>query len=184
MTPNLASARKAIQAELLHAKDGMAFYSARVEALETALTQLESVEGDATETAERGSASGKAQQAGESRRGRKPRTARSAAGTASARPQKQGRKARGERAPKEEGQLPTTGASFWLDLVTAEPRTAVEIANAAVSMLGIESGQKDKIQKLKQRVAPALTALVSSQKIKDSGAGRARRFFRDAGQAA
>lgn len=193
MTPNLASAREAIQAELSHARQGMAFYSARVEALETALTQLESVEGDESAPAAKSRhkpATGR-QKSGESKRPRQSRKAKgeeagyaaSANGASgSKREAKRGRKARTAGRSGNDVQLPTTGTDFWLKLVTEEPKSAVEIANAAAEVVGIKPDQKAAIQKLKQRVAPALSTLVSRQKIQDSGAGRERRFFKGAGQ--
>jgi len=195
MTPNLTSARQAIQAELSHARQGVAFYSARVEALETALNQLESVEGDEAAPARKTRAkSANGRSAASSGRGRKPRAAKSdeapaARGAAKglARQQKGGQRA--ARTKGKEGRggqdsgLPTTGTDFWLRLVTDEPRTAVEIANAAAQEIGIKPEQKEQIQKLKQRVAPALATLVSAQKVQDTGAGRERRFFKAAGAA-
>ena len=75
--------------------------------------------------------------------------------------------------------LPPTGGDFWLNLVSDQPQSAVDISNAAITALSIAPEQKGRIQKLKQRVSPALASLVSSQKIKDSGAGRERRFFKE-----
>jgi len=185
MTPNLTSARKAIEAELLHAKQGMEFYSSRVEALEAALTQLESVDMDDAQDDSEPRRAGRRGTAG-AKRGRKPRAASDAATQGAPRAARKG-KAAGAR-KKAAGRngsadaLPTTGLDFWVRLVTDEPRTAVEIANAAAREIGLGADQKDQIQKLKQRVAPALTALVSAGKVKDSGAGRERRFFRSGGQ--
>ncbi|HYD60400.1 MAG TPA: hypothetical protein VEC35_08600 [Noviherbaspirillum sp.] len=189
MTSNLASARQAIQAELSHARQGMAFYSARVDALETALSQLESVEGDDTVPTgrkRRSSAEGSIKKGSEAQRGRAARSAHNghgadrAAGEDSAgrRGRRASRKAGASKRTQGGDALPTTGTDFWLQLVTEEPRSAVEIANAAAEAIGLKPDQKEKIQKLKQRVAPALATLVSAEKIRDSGAGRARRFFR------
>ncbi|WP_420474470.1 hypothetical protein [Noviherbaspirillum sp. ST9] len=174
MTPNLTSARQAIQAELSHARQGAAFYSARVEALETALTQLESVESDDmalldTEEGTTAKRTGTKKQAG-----KRGRPARKEASSPSTRTRK-GKKAA---ARGDQGELPTTGIDFWLELVTDEPKSAVDIANAAATYLGLREDQKTQIQKLKQRVAPALATLVSSQKIEHAGTGRQRRYFR------
>jgi len=188
MTPNLASARQAIQAELAHARQGMEFYSARVEALETALNQLETVEGDDSASMDKGrkSAGTRGRKSAASGRGRKARNtdgseAPSARGTAKV-PARGGkratREARATRGGGDESKLPTTGTDFWLKLVTDEPRTAVEIANVAAQEIGLKPEQKEQIQKLKQRVAPALATLVAAKKVRDTGAGRERRFFR------
>ena len=187
MTPNLVSARKAIQAELSYAKQGIEYYSARVDALETALNQLEIVDTDqetSTETRKRKTSVSKEKKAGTGKRGR-PRAAQSnghgqAKSEASPSKGRRGRKA-GTSSRGDTG-LPTTGAEFWLKLITDEPQSAVEIANAAAATVGLKGDQKVQIQKLKQRVAPALAALVAARKIQDSGAGRERRFFKS-GQA-
>jgi chromosome segregation ATPase len=156
MASNLKSAKQAIEAELSHTRQGLAYYAARVEALESALHQLESVDGSANASSNEANAKNLKENEG-----------------------KRGRKARGE--AKE---LPKTGGDFWLELVSDEPKSAVDISNAAIAALGINPGQKEHIQKLKQRVSPALAGLVSAHKIKDSGAGRERRFFKTDNQQA
>lgn len=180
MASNLKSARQAIEAELAHARKGAAYYASRVEALAAALEQLESVEAEGTVTprASKRAANGTAQ--AEPRRGRKRRSAsgaapRSANGTARRQRSEKTRQARSSRGSSS---LPTTGGEFWLKLVNEEPRSAVDISNAAIEALGIRPDQTDEIQKLKQRVAPALAGLLSAHKIEDTGAGRERRFFR------
>lgn len=188
MASNLKSARQAIEAELAHARQGAAFYTARVEALETALQQLESVEGDSTARGANSQAAGgrKKGAAAGAHRGRRANgangTARRATANGSARQHgesKRGRKARAANGAKRSGGLSTSG-DFWLSLVDEQPRSAVDIANAAIETLGIKPDQKEEIQKLKQRVSPALAGLVSAHKINDSGSGRARRFFKGA----
>jgi hypothetical protein len=171
MISNLKSARQAIEAELSHAKKGIAYYTARVEALESALHQLENVEGNgATAKAPKARAGGM-----KLRRGRK-----ASAGNGAHRAAANGAARQGRKAVRRGGtdSLPVTGGEFWFSLVSDEPRSAVDISNAAISALGIKPEQKIQIQKLKQRVSPALATLVSTQKIKDSGSGRERRFFK------
>jgi hypothetical protein len=169
MTSNLKSARKAIEAELAHARKGAAYYAARVEALESALQQLEHVE-DGASLAGKGASTQNATPTA----ARRSRKSAASNGHASA-----GR--RGVKRAAASGDLPTTGGEFWLELVGPQPQSAVDISNAAASKLGIGADQKAKIQKLKQRVAPALASLVSAHKIQDSGSGRERRFFRSGG---
>ncbi len=160
MSSNLKSARQAIEAELSHARQGATYYAARVEALEVALHQLKNVEGDgkAVSREEKPRASAKKPKVNGARRGRKSRGVAGANGA-------QG--------------LPSTGGDFWFSLVSEQPQSAVDISNAAISVLGIKPDQKEQIQKLKQRVSPALAGLVAAQKIRDSGAGRERRFFKE-----
>lgn len=174
MASNLQSARQAIKAELSYAKQGAAYYEARVEALETALHQLDNVEGDAPANSSTARAGTEGRKANGGARLRRARAANGAAGQ-HAGEAKRGRK---RAASKQANDVPATGGDFWLRLVSEQPRSAVDIANAAIETLGIEPDQKDQIQKLKQRVSPALAGLVSAHKIKDSGAGRARRFYK------
>ena len=183
---NLKAARQAIEAELSHAKEGMAYYMSRVEALEIALQQLENV-GDVESISSKGtkpSANAKGAKINGRKRGRKARgweQASSANGAAAAEAdtaKKRSQKPHAKSADDADS-LPPTGGDFWLNLVSAQPQSAVDISNAAISALGITPEQKGRIQKLKQRVSPALASLVSAQKIKDSGAGRERRFFKE-----
>jgi hypothetical protein len=154
MTPNLKLARQAVATELNFAKQGMAYYLSRVEALEQALDQLESVSTGHTEPAKTKTAAG--------RKGK------------AAQPKDRPRMKAGAR---EGRNFPTTGGDFWLELITDQPQSAVDIANAAAVVLGF-ADDKAQVQVLKQRVSPALNALVESKKVKDAGAGRERRFFK------
>ena len=183
MASNLKSARQAIEPELDHARQGAAYYAARVEALETALQQLDSVEGDSAASLKgAANAGGMKRSAVHGRRrahaasngtGNGNGSARTRAGVA-----KRGRKTGAAAGAKRSGSTLSTSGDFWLSLVSEEPRSAVDIANAAIETLGIQPDQKAEIQKLKQRVSPALAGLVSAHKINDSGAGRERRFFK------
>lgn len=179
MVSNLKSARDAIEAELSHARQGVAYYTARVEALEIALHQLDNVE-EGGDTAPEEVKPRVGRKAGAGRRGRRPHAAggtngsrRTASANGTAR--QRGRQAKGAGGDE----LPTTGADFWFNLVSDQPQSAVDIANAAATALDIKPEQKTKIQKLKQRVSPALANLIAAQKIKDTGSGRERRFFKE-----
>ena len=179
MDSNLNSAKQAIEAELTHARQGAAFYAARVQALEIALQQLANVD---TENGVAPAAAGvparaKGKATG-AKRGRKPGSVAQADG-ASSETKTKGRK-KGRRASS--SSLPTTGREFWFGLVSDQPQSAVDISNAAVTALGIAPSQKREIQQLKQRVAPALASLVSTHHISDTGSGRQRRFFKSANQ--
>ena len=102
---NLQSAKSAIEAELQHARKGMAYYQTRVESLESALAQLDNLNGSNLLQIESGT--------GEGRRGRR---AKVSAGS--------GQK-----------KLPFTGGDFWINLVTDQPRTSPEILTAAINAL-------------------------------------------------
>jgi hypothetical protein len=163
---NLTSAKSAINAELSHAKKGLAFYQARIDALAHALAQLENVDavGDAPVRGKRGPKAKMAPVAAQPR-GRKP-----------GRPPK-ATKAKGSRKSNGSAQeLPFTGGDFWPNLITKEPQSAPEILHAAVSRLGYEAS-KDTIKTLANRQTSALNSLVKSGKIQSEGSGRARRFF-------
>lgn len=186
MVSNLKAARQAIEAELSHAKEGMTYYMSKVEALELALQQLESVEGEES-TLSKGTtkspANAKGAKTNDRKRGRKARDwEQSSSANAYAAAEAEGAKKRSQkpraRSTDDADSLPPTGGDFWLNLISDQPQSAVDISNAAISALGITPEQKGRIQKLKQRVSPALASLVSAQKIKDSGAGRERRFFK------
>lgn len=181
MVPNLKSARKAIEAELSHARQGIAYYSARVEALEIALHQLENVEH--VEAPPSGGTKPQAgAKAGTAGRARKAYRAKGGDGAKRVPATNGARRHRRKEAKNNAGEdaLPQTGADFWFGLVSEQPQSAVDIANAAITALDIKPEQKTQIQKLKQRVSPALANLLSAQKIRDTGAGRERRFFRAA----
>lgn len=181
MVSNLESARQAIEAELSHAKQGMAYYMSRVEALEIALQQLENVEDEwsIASQEDKSRTNTKSTATNGRKRGRKARAAAQVDDKSSRRASNGARRGRKPRsASAEEHGLPSTGGDFWLQLVSDQPRSAVDISNAAINVLGITPDQKEQIQKLKQRVSPALAGLVAAQKIKDTGSGRERRFFK------
>ena len=183
---NLKAARQAIKAELSHAKEGRAYYLSRIEALEIALQQLESVEDveSISSTGTQSPANAKGAKTNDRKRGRKARgSERDSSANGYATAEADGAKKRSQKprtkSADDADSLPPMGGDFWLNLVSDQPQSAVDISNAAISALGIAPEQKGRIQKLKQRVSPALASLVSSQKIKDSGAGRERRFFKE-----
>lgn len=184
MASNLKSARQAIEAELTHAKKGIAYYTARVEALENALHQLENVEGEESSAAMKRRTKNRMVEAGSrrkaSRAAQNNKNQDDNESAASGRRRAVTKRSASQRVtsrPRKASALPQTGSEFWLSLVNEQPRSAVDIANAAIDALGIQPDQAEQIQKMKQRVSPALAGLVASQKIKDSGAGRERRFF-------
>ena len=157
---NLESARAAIEAELSHARNGLQYYHSRIEALENMLGQLAGFQGGAAAPAARG------------KRGPK---AKVAAKVAAAKPEK-GLRRKGERKINSSG-LPFTGGDFWESLVRDEPRSFPEILEAAIATLAFEP-TKPQVQKLSGRMIFAINALVKTGKIRDSGSGRARRFFK------
>jgi hypothetical protein len=156
---NLNSAVQALKAELMHAKQGMEYYTSRMEALQQTLEQLERVDaaspGRSTPTSKTRSASAGRQQE-RTKRGRKPRAA--AAGSAT-------------------GSLPSTAGEFWPSLISAREISAPEILEAAIAKLGITPTAEQR-KKLSNRMVAALNHMVQSKAISDTGSGRARRYFR------
>lgn len=150
---NLRSARDSLAAELAHARQGLAFYDARVAALEETLSTLDhlNAEGEVGET--------------QARRGRQKR------------PEKSDAMPKGGRGSRRSGGLPATGKEFWTSMVTNQPRSTKEILEAAVQALGVDPS-KEELKKLSQRQANALHLLVKEKVISDTGSGRNRRFLR------
>jgi hypothetical protein len=152
---NLQSARQSIESELDYARSGLAYYVSRSQALEELLSYLDSLD---EQSALRGNGS----------------SATVRRKTSVSVPKRE-TKSKGKQA----GRVPSTGQGFWLELVSAEKKSAADIANAAADKLGFDpTKDRQQILVLKQRVTPSLNSLVSAGKIKDDGAGRQRRFFR------
>ncbi|HEY8606087.1 MAG TPA: hypothetical protein VIM12_03095 [Noviherbaspirillum sp.] len=145
---NLRAARDSLAAELAHARQGLAFYDARVAALEDTLAKLENLNSDA---------------------GLREKTRRPG------REKRPGAKAAEK--TKQAGNLPQTGKEFWTGLIGNQPKSTKEILESAIKALGI-SPSKDDLKKLSQRQANALHTLVKEKLISDTGAGRERRFYR------
>lgn len=163
MTNYLESAKAALEAEIAHAKQGVAHFSTRVEALEKTLLHIVAVDGGVLDV-ERAEAAASIKGAKKS----KPETVK---------PIKPVKKVRTPRAAKGDGGLPFTGGNYWYGLVTVEPQSATEILQKAIGKLGF-APDKDQIRKLSFRQTFALNEMVNLRRIKDSGTGRERRFFK------
>ncbi len=160
---SLIQARDSIKAELAQAMQGVDFYQRRIEALEKALDDLEQIPDIDT--------GGSAAQPSKGRRGRPARAAKQAAPKKAAAGAKRGRSAKAGG-----GELPATGGNFWLELVSAEPKTAPQILEAATDRIGT-SLSPDLRKKLAQRMVMALRGMVKNGAIKDSGKGRQRQYY-------
>lgn len=156
---SLKFARDVICAELKHAKQGLAYYEERVQQLESALHQVDSLNGlgktkTAPKTTEKNARAKK-------RNGTRPQVQASHSSSA-----------------RNGSALPKTGVDFWMRHVSKKPKSAVDIANAAAAALQLDPDKDRKlIQVLKSRVAPALQSLVGAKRVQDKGTGRERRFF-------
>jgi hypothetical protein len=73
--------------------------------------------------------------------------------------------------------LPFTGGDYWTNLLSDQPKSGPEIFKSAIAQLGF-TPSKEQIAKLGGRMTFALNTLVKAKKIKDSGSGRERRFFK------
>lgn len=167
---DLNVARHAIEAELARAEQGLQFYMNHVESLKSALAELSKVEEGLG-------------QALNSKQARKRPSAKAAtpartAGRKRAKAKPQAAKAQGAKSQvaKPARELPSTGSDYWLQFIAEEPRTAVEITRAAIDALGFVP-TPDQVKVLKQRISPSLETMVKNKKIKDTGAGRERRYF-------
>ena len=146
MSSNIEAAKAAIEAEIEHAKRGVAHFLARIETLEKTIGHLVGVDGGVLDIQ------------------------RAVTATAN-------KPAKARKSVKVGEGLPSTRGDFWVDLLVSEPKSASEVLDAAIGKLGIAPSDTDK-KKLAQRQTFALNALVKAGKIKDSGSGRARRFFK------
>lgn len=149
---NIGDAKKAIQEELKHAREGLEYYRARVATLEATMSQLDGIDNPS------GAPIGANPQ--QKRRGRKP-----------------GRKPRDQVVPTR-NELPSLRGEYWVNFVTSEPQTAAEIFKTAKASLGFEPS-KSQLDKLKKSQVYSLNHHVNiSKRIQSSGAGRERRFYK------
>lgn len=146
---NLNTARQAILAELKYVEEGAAYYQKRAAALRAALEQLESTE-DPTVTPIR-----KAKSARNTGKPKKKTVVRKASSSKNA--------------------LPKTSRDFWLQFIDQHAKTAAEVGNAAIALLGLEP-KSEQARRLKSRLAPTLQALIKAKAIKDVGSGRDRKY--------
>ena len=159
---NLQTATLAIEAEIVHANNGLAYYAARVQALEQALAELRNVKESSDVS---------------SPRAKLPKTlsAATTAGTGVKGLKKTAKKK--TRPEKESAELPSTGGAYWPNLLTDQGQHSSAILKSAIDQLGF-TPTKTQIKKLTQRMTFALNALVKTKKIQDSGSGRDRLFFK------
>jgi len=170
---NLAAARVSIQAELLHAKKGLEEHVARIDRLEKTLAQIDAIEGVTPETKKLETKT--ATPAAKANNQVKVKTGKSIEAAKKAKPAKVAKNAKGKIV--EEKELPFTGGDYWPNLITEAPQSSSEILASAVGKLGF-TATKEQTQKLAGRMTFALNALVKEGKVKDSGKGRDRRFFK------
>jgi hypothetical protein len=159
MSANIEKAIGALSAELDHAKQGLSHYQGIVHNLENALAKLGIIGSVSQSAGQVGSDTGK------SKRGRKSKSVADLA---------QGKQAGKQRNDK----LPFTGGTFWVDLISDQPQSGADVLTKAIGKLGLNPTPEQR-KKLVNRMTFALNDLVKTGKIKDSGRGRERRFFKN-----
>ncbi len=162
---NMTSVKSALDAEIKHAKEGIAFYSTRIATLEKMIAQLDQLDGGQSQSSVHGST-------GKRTYTRKAKTME----TASANSGVENAKRRGKANGKSGGKLPATTARFWQSLLSETPISNKDIIAAAISTLQIKPNATD-LKKLKQRLANAITLMTKDGSMLSEGSGRERRFY-------
>ena len=160
---NMTSLKSALDVEIKHAKEGIAFYSTRIATLEKMIQQLDQLD-DATATGTDGKGAGKRKYT----RSAKAREVTAATNDGAASATDGGARAKSK--------LPATTAAFWTSLLSETPISNKDIIKAAVAALKIRPTPAD-MKKLKQRLANAITIMTKDGSMMSDGTGRARRFF-------
>ena len=160
---NISTVTSALEAEIQHAKQGIAFYAARIAVIENIIVQLDDLRADAsapaiTSTGKRGKARG----------------ARLAADSDVARHVKPVKAAKNSKSVRVLV-LPKTGNAFWQSLLSNTPVSNRELLDAAIVSLQIRPTTNDLV-KLKQRLANAITNMTKDGSMHSAGSGRERRF--------
>ena len=161
---NMTSVKSALDAEIKHAKEGIAFYSTRIATLEKMIQQLDQLDG-ARDAGAGGKVGGKRTYKRSAKAGSGGALVEDGADTSLA--------GSGARAATK---LPATTAAFWASLLSETPISNKDIIKAAIASLKIRPNPAD-LKKLKQRLANAITIMTKDGSMMSEGTGRARRFF-------
>lgn len=182
---NLKSAKDALTAELSQAKAGLAHYQARAEALEKTLAQLAGVDAG-TEIAASSEPHAKPM-TGKKVNSKKSKASKlkpaiqsvngNAGSAAAASPGPQPKPAAAKKAKVNKNDLPFTGGDYWTNLLSDQPQSGPEVLKSAIAKLGF-TPTKEQVKQLGNRMTFALNTMVKAKKIKDSGKGRERGFFK------
>ena len=160
---NMSSLKSALDVEIKHAKEGIAFYSARITTLEKMIQQLDQLD-NATATGPDTQGAGKRKYT----RSAKARESTAAASGTEA--------STTDSSARAKSKLPATTAAFWASLLSETPISNKDIIKAAIAALKIRPTPAD-LKKLKQRLANAITIMTKDGSMMSDGTGRARRFF-------
>jgi hypothetical protein len=162
MSSNLSAAKSALKAELMHVEAGLAYYQERVEALNDALHQLDTIDEEGEIELEKTE---------KKQRGR-PRKAQKAG-----RPPSVKKEAKRGRQSKSASRLPSTGGDFFPNLVSERKMTAPELLQAAAEQLSFEPNAKELAQ-LRSRMIAALNGMLQAGQIRSEGERRQRTYFK------
>lgn len=157
---NIHTAKSSLRAELAHLQAGLSYYQSRVEAVASALDQLDAIEEETGIDLPEEKSQKKTRQA---RKGRMPAVARKSA------------RAAGHSAGA--GRLPSTGGNFFPDLITSQKQSTAALLRAAAAKLPFKAAADEMVQ-LRSRMVAALAAMRKAGKIQSEGKGRARTYFR------
>lgn len=160
---NMNSVKSALDAEIKHAKEGIAFYSTRIATLEKMIQQLGQLEG-AHQAEAIGKSGGKRKYTRSAKKGDSVASADETTNTMA-----------GASGSRIASKLPATTAAFWMSLLSDTPISNKDIIKAAVTALKIRPSPAD-LKKLKQRLANAITIMTKDGTMLSEGTGRARRF--------
>ena len=161
---NISTVKTALDAEIQHAKQGLAFYTALITVLEQMIEQLDGLNTDA-------GAPPASNQAGKRAYSRRASLKKGDDAVPVTKPKKSAKAAKAARASS----LPKTGGSFWQALLTSTPMSNQELLNAAIAALGMRP-TPEHLKKLRQRLANAVTIMTKDGSMRSEGSGRARRF--------
>lgn len=149
---NISTVKSALDAEIQHARQGLAFYVARIEALENLIGQLDRLDaGPVVKLRAKGKRAGTRRANGAVKPPQGAKTSGRSAG------------------------LPKTGGAFWQSLLSTTPMSNQELLDAAIATLKVHPTPAD-LKKLKQRLANAVTLMTKDGSMQSDGTGRARRF--------
>jgi hypothetical protein len=154
---NIGPAAQAVKLELMHARQGMEYYTKLVENLEGVLETLTTFDSTSSSVRSKARTTKAAKLSGRTTSKAKAQTTKST----------------------RQSKLPATGKDFWPTLLTDTPQPASEIFKAAVNALGIKPSAEDR-KKLAQRMSNALSVMSKSGEINAEGKHRERLYSKKA----
>jgi hypothetical protein len=170
---NITSAKSSLRAELAHVQSGLAYYKARVEALNAAIDQLDSIGDEGQVDVEQGEGTHMQKM----RRARKSRQGGPAAVAAATKSPKATKVPKAGRQGRAGTRLPSTGGDFFPDLINEQRQSMSDLLHAAATQLPFKATAEELTQ-LRSRLVAAVNHMLQAGKIRDEGKGRARVYFK------